>query len=206
LKTGIIKKRLRETFGDDVQETVASKLNMSQSNVSKLLSGNQTPTAEVIKNVSNAYRVSVDWLLGLSDEKRLHKNADTPTYEDAVKLILDLEAYGVIHPVLDDDEDLSYDMKDFILKKLLQKGRKLRATDKAFYQSWRETRLSEFDGREVLSADVWEADPQLEASLVAASDENDLAAVYYQAVKREQEHVNEADPISGHITGEVAHG
>ena len=197
MKTGIIKKRLREAFGDDVQETVASKLNMSQSNVSKLLSGNQTPTAEVLKNVSNAYGVSVDWLLGLSDEKRLHKNADTPTYEDAVNLILDLEAYGVIRTSTDNGSMLSYDMSDPILNWLLQKGRKLKSTDQSFYRTWRESRLSKFYGKEVLSDTVWEMDRELDYYLCAANTEADLEKVYGMAHKKEQEYVESVDPDPG---------
>ncbi len=39
LAIDVIKARLRETFGQDSQETVGKKLNMTQGNVSKLLSG-----------------------------------------------------------------------------------------------------------------------------------------------------------------------
>lgn len=43
LSSEIIKERLRMTFGSESQEVVAGKLNMSQGNVSKLLSGSQMP-------------------------------------------------------------------------------------------------------------------------------------------------------------------
>lgn len=197
MKTGIIKKRLREAFGDDVQETVASKLNMSQPNVSKLLSGNQMPTAEVLKSVSDAYGVSVDWLLGLSDEKRLHKNANTPTYEDAVNMILDLEAYGVIRAKTENGSTISYDICDPILYRLLQKGKKLKSTDQSFYQTWRGSRLSKFDGKEVLSDAVWEMDQGLEFYLHSANTESDLVKVYEMAYKKEQEYLAVAGPDPG---------
>lgn len=43
LSSDIIRERLRMTFGSELQEVVAGKLNMSQGNVSKLLSGSQMP-------------------------------------------------------------------------------------------------------------------------------------------------------------------
>ena len=67
LNMDILRKRLREAFGSDSQETVGKKLNMTQGNVSKLLSGSQQPTLETIFHISEAYEVSADWLLGLSD-------------------------------------------------------------------------------------------------------------------------------------------
>lgn len=73
METQIIKKRLKEAFGEDVQKTVAAKLHMSQSTISKMLSGVQLPTAEVLENVSKSYGVSVDWLLGLSDDRFLSR-------------------------------------------------------------------------------------------------------------------------------------
>ena len=69
LAIDVIKARLKEAFGQDSQETVGKKLNMTQGNVSKLLSGSQQPTLETIYHVSEIYGVSVDWLLGLSDKK-----------------------------------------------------------------------------------------------------------------------------------------
>ena len=61
----VLKTRLREAFGSDSQETVGKKLNMSQGNISKLLSGSQQPTMDTIYSIAKIYGVSVDWLLGL---------------------------------------------------------------------------------------------------------------------------------------------
>ena len=66
----IMKARLQETFRNDTQETVARKLITSQSNVSKWLNGQMTTTDNLI-SISKAYKVSVDWLLGISDEKEI---------------------------------------------------------------------------------------------------------------------------------------
>ena len=53
-----LKTRLRETFGGDSQETVAQKLNMTQGNVSKILSGSQTPALDTIYQIAEVYEVS----------------------------------------------------------------------------------------------------------------------------------------------------
>lgn len=64
----VLKERLRVAFGDDSQETIAKKLNMTQGNISKILKGQQ-PSLDTIYQVSKIYEVSVDWLLGISEKK-----------------------------------------------------------------------------------------------------------------------------------------
>ena len=66
----LLKARLAETFENDTQEVVARKLMTTQGNVSKWLNG-QIPTTDNLLSISKAYKVSVDWLLGISDEKEI---------------------------------------------------------------------------------------------------------------------------------------
>lgn len=61
--------RLKEVFGDELQDSIASTLKMSQGNVSKMLTGSQMPTVDTVAMIANSYKVSVDWLLGLSEIK-----------------------------------------------------------------------------------------------------------------------------------------
>jgi len=62
--------RLAETFkGDNTQLVTANKLHVVQGNISKWLRGESVPTAETLLLIAKTYRVSVDWLLGLSDQK-----------------------------------------------------------------------------------------------------------------------------------------
>ena len=63
----LIASRLSEAFGNDTQELTARKLNMTQGNVSKLVNGEQMPTVDTLVEVSKAYNVSVDWIVGISD-------------------------------------------------------------------------------------------------------------------------------------------
>ena len=85
-----IKERLREAFGSDSQETIGKNLNMTQGNVSKLLSGAQQPTVDTLLRIANVYDVSIDWLMGLSDRKKVIKPETGTTYGLAVETIQDL--------------------------------------------------------------------------------------------------------------------
>ena len=87
----VLKTRLREAFGSDSQETVGKKLNMSQGNISKLLSGSQQPTMDTIYSIAKIYGVSVDWLLGLSNKKSITHYSTETTYASAIKTLLDLK-------------------------------------------------------------------------------------------------------------------
>ena len=53
LNKQIIKDRLKETFNGDTQDRIAEKINLSQSTVSKLLSGVQVPTTDQLFDISS---------------------------------------------------------------------------------------------------------------------------------------------------------
>lgn len=77
-------KRLAETFGDETQEVTSKRLMITQGNISKWLTGQQTPTTETLYQIAKIYTVSVDWLLGLSEVKEIDGIAfDKITYEQA---------------------------------------------------------------------------------------------------------------------------
>lgn len=54
----------------ETQQALADILDMLQNNVSELESGKKTTTAEKIARICRHYRVSADYLLGLSDDPR----------------------------------------------------------------------------------------------------------------------------------------
>ena len=85
--------RIKELKGADSQEVFAKKINTSQSNVSKMLTGTP-PSAATLKAMAEAYSVSVDWLLGLSDKKECavevqshNLTADNITYADVMAVL-----------------------------------------------------------------------------------------------------------------------
>lgn len=64
----------RLSSSDDSQEAFAQKISSTQSNVSKMLNGTP-PSAATLKALATVYKVSVDWLLGLSDKKNRRQGA-----------------------------------------------------------------------------------------------------------------------------------
>lgn len=93
----ILPGRLREAFGNDTQEVVARKLVTQQGTVSKWISGTVVPPTDVLLLISEAYKVSVDWLLGISDQREIDGVVlDKLTYEQIVKTLDWLFAKGTI--------------------------------------------------------------------------------------------------------------
>ncbi len=93
----LIANRLTETFNHEVQEVTASRLNTTQSNVSKWVSGQQIPTPEFLRLISSKYDVSVDWLLGLSNKKTIDEiDCEALTYGQVIKILERLLKYHIL--------------------------------------------------------------------------------------------------------------
>ena len=149
-----IKARLKEAFGQDTQETVGKKINMTQGNVSKLLSGSQQPTLETIYHVSEIYGVSVDWLLGLSDKKEIYKSCEGITYAAAVRNLHELIRHGALK-IEESAKTLSFRVVDPLIKMLTKKSVTIYKTDKELYDNWNETKLSLFQDRSLIWEGIW---------------------------------------------------
>lgn len=96
--------RIKELKGNDSQEVFAQKIHTTQSNISKMLKGMTPPSAATLTELATTYHVSVDWLLGLSDEKEIgskvqsHKlTAETVTYADAMAVLEVLYQKGSVN-------------------------------------------------------------------------------------------------------------
>ncbi|MBQ9531335.1 MAG: helix-turn-helix transcriptional regulator [Eubacterium sp.] len=61
-------KDLREDY-DLKQSDIAKVINTTQQQYSKIESGKSEPTAEKLIKLAGFYKVSVDYILGLSDKK-----------------------------------------------------------------------------------------------------------------------------------------
>ncbi len=84
----IVAARLSEAFGNDTQEITARKVNTVQSNVSKWVKGQQIPQVDNLLEISKAYGVSIDWILGVSDKKEIDDvSIEKLTYEQAARII-----------------------------------------------------------------------------------------------------------------------
>lgn len=102
-ETNITLERIKELKGNDSQEVFAQKIHTTQSNISKMLKGMTPPSAATLTELAKTYHVSVDWLLGLSDEKETgpkvqsHKlTAETITYADVMAVLEVLYQKGSI--------------------------------------------------------------------------------------------------------------
>lgn len=180
----IFKNRLRETFGTDSQETVGKKLNMTQGNVSKLLSGLQQPTLDTLYRIAEVYGVSVDWLIGLSDRKNVMKPDAGISYALAIEVVIDLIHNGA--KLLNESKhSLSVVIDDPILEKLIKKGHALFETDRDLFRDWKDTKLSLFDDKSLLWPMAFRENG-IEYMVAEATTEMHLLEVY-DAAKREQD-------------------
>lgn len=83
----ILQERLTKTFRGETQEVTARRLNTTQGNVSKWKSGQQVPTTDMLYVIAKTYKVSVDWLLGMSDEPEVDGLVlEKLTYEQVAKV------------------------------------------------------------------------------------------------------------------------
>lgn len=99
--------RIKQLKGSDSQEVFAKKIKTSQSNVSKMLTGTP-PSAATLKALAEEYKVSVDWLLGLSDKKECacevkshNLTVDNITYADVMAVLDALYRKGSIEVGVD---------------------------------------------------------------------------------------------------------
>lgn len=140
----VTKERIKELKGDDSQEIFAKKINMTQSNVSKLLGGTP-PSASTLIAISRAYDVSVDWLLGLSDRKskKNFPSLDNITYADALAVFDRLIEMDSIFANANGDPSM-FRMRDGVLNYLLTARLTVENVDIETRKYWYKTMAEQF--------------------------------------------------------------
>lgn len=155
----LLRDRMREAFGTDSQEIIGQKLNMSQGNVSKMLSGVQQPALETIYHIAKKYDVSVDWLLGLSQVKTTGAKNQELSYVSMAKIIsLLLQCDTVDINANNAPNDTRVMFMDPLLSHLLDKCKRLYEADPELLQDWLEKKLPLFAGLSFLPEEAWESD------------------------------------------------
>lgn len=171
----IMKERLAITFAGETQDVTAHRLNTSQGNVSKWKKGSQLPTPDMLLMISRSYKVSVDWLMGVSDEREIDGLVlEKLTYEQIAKVLDRLIENNTIEvpnlvdvasekglmidqpedeeseekePILDSDY---IKVKDRLLAYIMRRRLKLKEIDLEMLDTWRD-KLGNFQGLRILS-------------------------------------------------------
>ena len=182
----IVKERIRIAKGNDTQQDFADKLGMTQGNVSKMLNKDQMPALDTIYSISKQYKVSSDWLLGLSESKELVVTDGTTTYASAAEMIMDMIRCGNVMTENQANSGIDIHVCDLLLKRLCMKGAALQGTDTDSYKTWIKEKLSEFDDKPLLWAGIWD-DEVLSECLNRATMERDMAEEYIEAKARVDE-------------------
>lgn len=150
----IIKTRLSDALQGETQEVAARKLSTTQGNISKLVNGQQLPTIDMLHEISKVYKVSSDWLLGLSDQKEIDGVAlDKLTYEQAALVIDRLLELGTLS-ISEEGETIDSDnvkVNDRALSYMLRRRLKLYEVGEDFVEMWKSKSVPLYRGLRLLS-------------------------------------------------------
>lgn len=168
----VISSRLKELFAGETDAVAADKLLMTQGNLNKIKNGKQTPTLDTLKLISQKYHVSVDWILGLKDDRDVHSiNIEHLDYSQVFMVMDKLQVNQTVMPAQADeavrsatDENLDesrsvstkgvdYDLfriNDPVLSFILRRRGKLIEVDQSLLDDWKEKHLPEYRGLPLL--------------------------------------------------------
>lgn len=83
-------KHLREDKGL-IQRELAEKLNVSRATITQYENNNRFPDQEMLKKIASFFNVSIDYLLGMTDIRKIKQNSNTKEKEDPNPLLKDFE-------------------------------------------------------------------------------------------------------------------
>ena len=168
----VISSRLKELFAGETDAVAADKLRMTQGNLNKIKNGKQTPMLDTLKLISQKYHVSVDWILGLKDDRDVHSiNIENLDYSQVFMVMDKLQVNQTVMPAQADeavrsatDENLDksrsvstkgvdYDLfriNDPVLSFMLRRRGKLIEVDQSLLDDWKEKHLPEYRGLPLL--------------------------------------------------------
>lgn len=161
--SAIICARVNEVLDQDTQEAAAKKLHMAQSTVSKIKTGKQTPTTETLVHIAKEYEVSVDWLLGLSEERKPIKkdeyfdcgNNDI-TYSTVTKVISLLYRHNIAEISKTKEGRFAIALRDPLLQFLITRCISVDKADPDMLKEWFAQKLSLFDSKPIFYYCPWD--------------------------------------------------
>lgn len=175
----IVKERLSELFEKETQEITAGRLQTSQGNISKWLTGTQLITTDNLYRIAKTYDVSIDWILGLSDVRDVNGlNINNLTYEQVArimdKLIVndnmkilnhkeaisgvengddygEIETSGIRIEIRPNDNSDYIKIKDRLLSYMLRRRYKIYDVGDDMVEYWHNSSLPNFKGLKVVN-------------------------------------------------------
>jgi len=202
----ILPGRLAEVFQGETQQVTADKLFTQQGTVSKWLHGDAIPPTETLLYIAKKYRVSVDWLLGLSEEKEVDSiSIKNLTYEQIALVLHRLIELGSIEipdlnqfePLPDDEDEEerepNYD-SDFIkvndraLSFILRRRWKLYDIGQEYMEAWVDSVVKKFNGVRLLKYNA-KTQAALDAQSWSAFKAGDWASLLNEMGEMSQEQI-----------------
>jgi transcriptional regulator with XRE-family HTH domain len=107
-------KRLKELRGQRTQEDIAKHLGVSRARYAHYENGRSEPDYETLEKIASFFDVSIDYLLGRTDEPKEKKGGNNKLAD------LDENVYGLARNIQDLDpesQDLLFEMVEFMKKK-----------------------------------------------------------------------------------------
>ena len=182
LNTEVLRERLKAVLGNESQQAVGEKLNMSQGNISKILKGSQLPTLETAYLIAGEYNVSVDWLLGLSDEKSIASRGNKLSYSAVAEIICSLYDFKMMKAFPEHaSQCVSISINDPMLAHIIQQCQKLADVDLELLHEWIHTKLQRYYNLPLLSQEEWE--PLYERGNENEEDSDEEWVALYEKVK-----------------------
>ena len=166
MSNGIIAQRIKEIMGDLTQAEFATKVSSTQTTISKVLAG-AMPSSALLESIARQFGVSVDWMLGLSDNKYISgASTETLLYSDVVPVLAGLLDRGSVtyrtetkkeNIVVSEDGNVVtneytlylLEIRDAILKDCISLASHTNRVDKDTYSYWLKS-MKENYRREVL--------------------------------------------------------
>ena len=106
--------------------------------------------------IAERYNVSLDWIVGKSQEKRPDNLTGKMSYEEATLKAEQLIEMGSLE--LKNSKDTLYKMEAPLLRALVKKAITLKQADPKLYQQWLDAKLSLFADNPILVSDAWTTD------------------------------------------------
>ena len=93
-----------------LQKDVAADLNISPSAFNQYVSGKRSPAPEILVTIAQYFGVSVDYLIGVSDDAEQKKPTEAGTLDEPAENPLDAELRSAFYSLSPEDQDFFLEM------------------------------------------------------------------------------------------------